>query len=169
MRRHFYFAKTHKRSSRKFFLQIILFWLLSTTTSLHRTIEWATIQGQYYIVKKHFKSFNKHFHQIHPDLAVCYYNIGTTYSNMHDGSKALFYCKIALEMFEKTLGSSHPFIVESYNTIAGIYKNLGEFSKALPFSQRAVDIEQRFLHPNHPQLEAYMTTLKYIQERLNHS
>ena len=80
-RKHFHFTKKHLKSFKKLFLQIILRWLLPTTTSVWVYEEHGRVlESTFVLTKKHLKSGRrKTLPANHPDLATSYNNIGGVY------------------------------------------------------------------------------------------
>ena len=63
-RKHFRFTKKHLKFDKKLFLQIILIWLLPTTTSVWCMTTWESTRKHFRFTKKHLKSIKKLFLQI---------------------------------------------------------------------------------------------------------
>ena len=61
----------------------------------------------------------------HPDLALCYNNIGLLYGKMGEYAKALSYYEKALGIRQQSLPTNHPDLASSYNNIGNVYDKIG--------------------------------------------
>ena len=88
----------------------------------------------------------------HPDLAITYSNIGSTYDSMGEYPKALWYFEKCLDIQQKYLPANHPNLATSYSNIGGVYNHMADYSKALSFYEKCLHIEENSLPANHPSL-----------------
>ena len=151
-RKHFHIMKKHLKFNKKLFLQIILIWLLLTTTSVWCMTRWASTRKHFHIMKKHLKFDKKLFLQIILIWLLLTTTSVCVYDKMGEYSKALSYYEKALEIRQKTLPPNHPDLATSYNNIGLVYYKMGEYSKALSYYEKALEIRQKTLPPNHPDL-----------------
>ena len=100
-RKHFRFTTNHLKSIKKLFLQIILIWLLPTTTSVRCMTTWESTRKHFCFTTNHLKFDKKLFLQIILILANSYNNIGSMYDNMGEYSKALSFYEKSLEIRKK--------------------------------------------------------------------
>ena len=150
MRRLLSITKKDLKSDQKLFLQIILRWLLPTTTSEVCIDDMGEYSKALSFYEKALEIYQKTLPPNHPLLATSYNNIGLCVYNMGEYSKALSFYEKALEIRQKTLPPNHPDLATSYNNIGLVYDNMGEYSKALSFYEKALEIRQKTLPPNHP-------------------
>ena len=74
--------RKHFRSMRRYFLQLIMFWLLLAITSVRCVTRGKSIRKHCLNTKKPLISIRKLSPANHPDLATPYNNIGAVYYNM---------------------------------------------------------------------------------------
>lgn len=56
----------------------------------------------------------------HPSLATMYYNIGVSYSDLHNYENALECFKKALSIFKISLPDNHPYIQQTLENIKNL-------------------------------------------------
>lgn len=88
------------------------------------------------------------------NLATAYSNVGGTYNDLGDHTKALEYQMKAHQIFETVLHPDHPNLAVSCNNVGISYSELGNYAKALEYKLKALDIRVRALPPEHPDLAA---------------
>lgn len=88
------------------------------------------------------------------NLATAYSNVGGTYNDLGDHTKALEYQMKAHQIFETVLHPDHPNLAVSCNNVGISYSELGNYARALEYKLKALDIRARVLPPDHPDLAA---------------
>ena len=92
----------------------------------------------------------------HPDIAKCYFNLGTVYCYQHDENNALDYCLRALKTTPK---DSYDELEKIYSTLGVISQNLGNFSDAESYLLNALDISKLIHNKNHPEISNLLNNL----------
>ncbi|CAF0938550.1 unnamed protein product [Adineta steineri] len=116
--------KKHLKVGKELFLQIILYWLGRTTTSVWCIPGWESTRKHFHTTKKTLKFIKKPFLSNHPLSATSYNNIGLVYYNTKDYSKALSYYERALNIKQRTLPPTHPSIKSVKESIEAVKKKL---------------------------------------------
>ena len=88
----------------------------------------------------------------HHTLATAYNNVGMTYGDLGEHSKALEYKLKDLAICEKVLPPEHPHLAISYGNVGTTYGDLGDHNKALEYKLKALAIREKILPPEHPDL-----------------
>ena len=102
----------------------------------------------------------------HPDLAIYYNNLGSTYGNLGNHNNARIYKEKALEIRQKILPENHPDLAVLYNNIGVTYNALGRINltrrnheeamkylkESLKYHQSALELWKKILPKEHSYL-----------------
>ncbi|KAJ6239254.1 tetratricopeptide repeat protein [Anaeramoeba flamelloides] len=86
----------------------------------------------------------------HPDVAICYNNIGRVHSSKGNYEQALEFYQKSLKIRIQVLGKEHPEVASSYNNIGLVHKSKGNYEQALEFLQKSLKIRIQTLGKEHP-------------------
>ncbi|MCB1066423.1 MAG: tetratricopeptide repeat-containing protein, partial [Verrucomicrobiae bacterium] len=73
----------------------------------------------------------------HPDTAVTYGNLGSTYDSLGNHAKALELTQRSLDIRRSVLGEEHPDTALAYGNLGSTYYSLGKYDKALELEQKS--------------------------------
>jgi tetratricopeptide (TPR) repeat protein len=99
-------------------------------------------------------------------LATSYGNVGCSYDELGQWSRALKYKLKALGIRERVLPADHPDLATSYNNVGCSYGKLGQWNRALKYILRALEMREKALPPEHPDLTLTYNNLSVIYQQL---
>ena len=123
-----------------------------------------------------FRSCKLALPENHPYLAASYDNVGSTYGDLGDHTKALEYQEKALEVRKTALPENHPDIASSMYNIAVIHCKIAQkmkpgflqkqqFRKALGYAREALKTAQNTPTGTHLWMDKMKDLVKYLTPR----
>lgn len=76
----------------------------------------------------------------HPELAQTLFNLGLSWADLGDDSRARPYLERSLAIYERTLEPEHPLLLKALSTVADQHRQNGRAAEARPLDQRVLDI-----------------------------
>ncbi len=102
----------------------------------------------------------------HPDIALCYDNLGSIYNRCQKYDEANDFSLKALALYERLLGTVHYTTAKSYHNVAISFYLIEKFEKANQYIKKAIEIGKKTLPEKHPYLIESEKGLKMIKEKL---
>lgn len=90
--------------------------------------------------------------QDHPEMAVCWQQIGELQETLGEYDKAVSLYTKALTILETRRGPEHPALATILDKLAALCMELEMEKQAVPLYERLVRIREQALRPTHPQL-----------------
>lgn len=90
--------------------------------------------------------------QDHPEMAVCWQQIGELQETLGEYDKAVSLYTKALNILETKRGPEHPALAAILDKLAALCMELEMEKQAVPLYERLVRIREQVLRPTHPQL-----------------
>lgn len=90
--------------------------------------------------------------QDHPEMALCWQQIGELQETLGEYDKAVSLYQKALAILEKKRGPEHPALAAILDKLAALCMELEMEKQAVPLYERLVRIRDQALRPTHPQL-----------------
>lgn len=89
----------------------------------------------------------------HPNVALCYFNIASSYARLGNHGKACDYLEKAVSLQQKLTGENHPNMIAYYNFIGHELSSVfGEHQGALQSYSKSLRIAQAILREDHSKL-----------------
>ncbi|MGC0372444.1 MAG: hypothetical protein DGJ47_001157, partial [Rickettsiaceae bacterium] len=92
----------------------------------------------------------------HPEIALNYMNLGSSYIHKGDHDKAIIHYHKALEIQKIAYAGNpnHPNIAKNYMSLGVSYVSKGEYDQAIIYCQKSLDIQKvaYVTRPNHPEI-----------------
>lgn len=90
--------------------------------------------------------------EYHPDISICYHNIGTTNDSLGYYEKSINNYEQALSILWKLDLEDTPEIARTYNNMGETYNRLGDYKRSLDFHYKALKIYREIHGDIHPVL-----------------
>jgi tetratricopeptide (TPR) repeat protein len=106
----------------------------------------------------------------HPDIAICYGDLGNIYEKMNNLDLALDYYQQQYEIEEACLPINHPNLIIHFDWIINILKKKDQIDKAIEFCQEKLSYLKTILeneYKNHPRTARILVLLASIYEDKN--
>lgn len=120
-----------------------------------------------YAYIKALKVYYEIYPAFHPNIAVCYNNIGLVYAQKAEYDSALVNDQRALAIWEKLYPKGHPNQAFVYSCIAKAYLEKGDYTSAERFANGALGIYERNYGSKHPNVAACFVLKGSIQTKRN--